>query len=99
MREESGRIGIEANCSLLMRPITKWILISLGGGLLITVALLLLSADLFIEIIVLGIGHLGAVARMLLWPVSAALYLVGPGPNLGPPEKHMHEWTPVHDIA
>ena len=82
-----------------MRPTTKWISVSLGGGLLITVGLLLLSADMFIDIIVVGYGQLGAITKMLLWPVSAVLYLVGPGPNLGPPEKHMHEWTPVQDVA
>ena len=85
--------------NILMRPIPKWLMISLGGGLLITVTLLLLRADVFIDIIVVGYGQLGAITKMLLWPVSAVLYLVGPGPNLGPPEKHMHEWTPVHEIA
>jgi len=64
-----------------------------------SVALLLLKADLFIEIIVVGYGKLGAISKMLLWPVSAVLHLVGPGPNLGPPEKHMHEWTLVQDVA
>jgi hypothetical protein len=74
-------------------------MISVGGGLLITVALLLLKTDLFIDIIVVGYGQLGAITKMTLWPVSAVLHLVGPGPNLGPPEKHMHEWTPVQDVA
>jgi hypothetical protein len=83
----------------LMRPIRKWMMISVGGGFLITVALLLLKTDLFIDIIVVGYGQLGAITKRLFWPVSAVLYLVGPGPTLGPPEKHMHEWTPVHDIA
>src|SRR5690349_2640629 len=82
-----------------MRPLPKWIMISGGGGLLITVGLLLLKADVFIDIIVVGYGQLGAIAKTFLWPVSAVLYLVGPGPNLGPPEKHMHEWTPVQDVA
>src|SRR5258706_4851570 len=85
-----------------MRPLTKWILISLAGGLLITVALLFLRDDVFSDIIDLigaGYGQLGRILKILLWPVSALLYLVGPGPSLGPPEKHMHEWTPVHDIA
>lgn len=85
--------------NILNRQIVKWIVISLGGGFLITVALLILRADVFINIIVVGYGQLGAIPKMLLWPVSAILYLAGPGPNLGPPEKHMHEWTPVHDIA
>src|SRR5882724_2811412 len=83
----------------LMRPITKWMMISFGGGLLITVVLLLLKADMFIDTIVIGYGHLGAITKMLFWPVAALLYLVGPGPTLGPPENHMHEWTPVHEIA
>ena len=82
-----------------MRPILKWIIISLGGGLLITVFLLRLTADMFIDTIVVGYGQLGAITKMLLWPVSAVLYLVGPGPNLGPPEKHMHKWTPFQNVA
>ena len=85
--------------TFLMRPIPKWLMISLGGGLLITVFLLLLTADMFIDTIVVGYGQLGAITKMLLWPVSAVLHLVGPGPNLGPPESHMHEWTPVQDVA
>jgi len=82
-----------------MRPILKWMIISLGGGLLITVALLLLREDLYIDIIGVGYDQLGAITKVLLWPVAGVLYLVGPGPNLGPSEMHMHEWTPVHEIA
>src|SRR2546427_7100036 len=84
--------------NIFKRPILKWMIISLGGGLLITVALLLLREDLYIDIIGVGYGHLGAITKMLFWPVAALLYLVGPGPTLGPPENHMHEWTPVHEI-
>jgi hypothetical protein len=35
----------------------------------------------------------------VLWPIAVCLYLLGPGPNLGPAEKHLHEWTPVQDFA
>jgi len=85
-----------------MRLLTKWLMISLGGSLLITVTLLLLRGDVFSDIIdniVLGDGQLGAIVKTIFWPVSTVLYLVGPGPLLGPPEKHRYEWTPVHDIA
>ena len=85
--------------TFLMRPIPKWLMISLGGGLLITVFLLLLTADMFIDTIVVGYGQLGAITKMLFWPVAAVLYLVGPGPNIGPPEMHGHEGTPVHILA
>ncbi len=44
-----------------MRPILKWMIISLGGGLLITVALLLLREDLYIDIIGVGYDQLGAI--------------------------------------
>jgi hypothetical protein len=26
-------------------------------------------------------------------------HLIGLGPSIGPSERHMHEWTPVHFLA
>jgi hypothetical protein len=34
-----------------------------------------------------------------LWPVAALVYLSGPGPNIGTPEKPIHEGTPVQLFA
>ena len=44
-------------------------------------------------------GLLAAVVKVILWPVSVCLHLVGPGPNIGTAEKPLHEWTPVEDFA
>lgn len=37
--------------------------------------------------------------RILFWPVTVLMYLAGPGPLVGPPERNMHEFTPVHLVA
>jgi hypothetical protein len=36
---------------------------------------------------------------VLFWPVTAITYLVGPGPNIGTPEKPIQEGTPVQLFA
>jgi hypothetical protein len=69
------------------------LLISIGGGISIVVLLFLLD----VEGIVLSPPN--AVVKVLLWPVAVCLYLVGPGPRIGPPDKNFHEWTPVHSLA
>src|SRR5262249_43285639 len=74
----------------------KWLLISIGGGLLTSVGLVLLTND---PSVIFLLPAPGTILRPLLWPVTAMLYLAGPGPNIGSPERHMHEWTPVHDVA
>jgi hypothetical protein len=42
---------------------------------------------------------LNIVAKILLWPITAFMQLAGAGPRIGPPEKNMHEATPVHVLA
>lgn len=37
--------------------------------------------------------------KIIPWPVPLCLYLSGPGPSVGPPEKHYHEGTPIQLIA
>src|SRR5262245_28778537 len=74
----------------------KWLLISVGGGLLTSVGLVLLTNH---PSVIFLLPAPGTILRPLLWPVTAMVYLAGPGSNIGPPERHMHEWTPVHDIA
>jgi hypothetical protein len=77
---------------------TVWLLVSVAGGVLMAV-ILFVFADTSIDAVVGVPGPLGAVANVVLWPVTACLYLSGPGPNIGSPEKHWHEWTPVQDFA
>jgi len=78
-----------------MRLIWKWLMVSVGGGIVLTVGLLFFSDPLPINLS----GPVATVARVVLWPVTICLYLSGPGANIGPPEKHQHEWTPVQDLA
>ena len=82
-----------------MRLKTRWLLVSVVGGVLIAVVFVFVSAETPIGVGVGVPGPLEAVAKELLWPIAVCLYLSGPGPNIGSPEKHLHEWTPVQDFA
>ena len=82
-----------------MRLKTRWLLVSLGGALLIAAVLLFVSVDTPIGVGIGVPGSVGAVAKIVLWPIAVCLYLSGPGPNIGSAEKHLHEWTPVQDFA
>jgi membrane associated rhomboid family serine protease len=73
-----------------MPGLKRRLLISLVCGFLVAAALIAV-VDLF--------DPPEIITNVLLWPVAACVYLVGPGPNIGPPEKHMHEGTPVHVLA
>jgi hypothetical protein len=73
-----------------MRSLTRQLLISLVGGFLVAAALIA---------VVDSFEPPEIITDVLLWPVAACVYLVGPGPSIGPPEKHMHEGTPVHVVA
>ena len=66
-----------------------WLTIGLGGGVLLTACILWFDPEPLIFL------QDRMTTRVLLWPVSALLALVGPGPKLGT----RYEWTPVHDIA
>jgi hypothetical protein len=78
-----------------MRLIWKWVMVSVGGGILLTAGLFFFSVPLTVNLS----GPLATVAKVVLWPVTISVYLSGPGPNIGPPEKHWHEWTPVQDFG
>src|SRR5215469_282460 len=82
-----------------MRLKTRWLLVSAGGAVLIAAVLLFASIDTPVGIGVEIPGSVGAVAKVVLWPIAVCLYLAGPGPNIGPAEKHLHEWSPVQDFA
>jgi hypothetical protein len=81
-----------------MRLKTKWLLVSAAGGVIAAV-LLFVSLGTPIGVGVGVPGSLGAVAKVVLWPIAVCLYLSGPGPNIGSAEKHLQEWTPVQDFA
>jgi hypothetical protein len=80
-----------------MRLRAKWLLVSVVGGVSIAVALFF--SDTLFDAVADVPGPLGAVANVVMWPVAACLYLSGTDPNIGIPEKHLHEWTPVQDFA
>ncbi|SRR5713101_140366 len=71
----------------------KQLIISFGGAIFIIVLLYILD----VEGLVLFPPN--GVARVLLWPVAVCLWLVGPGPRIGPPDKNWHEFTPTHSLA
>jgi hypothetical protein len=71
----------------------KQLIISVGGGAFITVLLYLLDLEVSL------LYPPNAFAKVLLWPVTVCLYLAGPGPRIGAPDKNFHEWTPVHSLA
>ncbi len=77
-----------------MRLIWKWLLVSVGGGILLSVGVI------FLDPLAFNLPRpVAAVAKIVLWPVTICLHLSGPGPNIGPTQKHWHEWTPVQDLA
>jgi len=80
-----------------MRLKTKWLLVSVAGGLLIAVALFF--SDTLFDAVADVPAPLGAAANVVLWPVAVCVHLSGPGPNIGTPQKPFHEWTPVQDFA
>jgi hypothetical protein len=83
-----------------MRLKTRWLLVSLGGALLIAAILLFVSIDTpFLGVGADMPGSAVTAGKVVLWPVAVCLYVAGPGPSIGPPEKHLHEWTPVQDFA
>lgn len=78
-----------------MRLFWRWLLVSVGGGLLLTL-LLLAFADRWVADVP---GPVLVIAKIVLWPVVVCIELSGPGPSIGPPEKHGHEGTPVQFLA
>ena len=78
-----------------MRLLWKWSLVSVGGAALVTV-LLFVFADNWAPDVP---GPVASVATIVLWPVTVCVNLTGPGPSIGPPEKHWQEGTPVQFLA
>jgi len=78
-----------------MRFSTKWLIFSLGGGILITAVLLVFPSALPDTMP----APLDPIAAMVLWPVAVCEFLVGPGPRVGSPNHHLHEGTPLNMLA
>ena len=80
-----------------MHLLTKWLLTSIGGCILITAGLLALPdsvVDFTIDNPVVD-----RAVDVVFWPMAVCVYLSGPGVPIGPPEKHMYEGTPVQIVA
>ena len=82
-----------------MRLIWKWLLVSVGGGVLVTCALFALPDTLLVSPANKPHPIVDRVVEAVFWPIAVCVYLSGPGVPIGPPEKHSYEATPVQFIA
>jgi hypothetical protein len=82
-----------------MRLISKWLLVSLGGAVLFTVALSTWPDRLIDAPDDKPDSFRDRVVEDIFWPLAVCVYLSGHGAPIGPPEKHMYEATPVQVIA
>jgi hypothetical protein len=86
----SDEYGMHPNTRRGSRSRAARVVVSILFGILITGAVLLVSAD----------SLLGPrFAQILLFPATLFLRAAGPGPNIGGPEHPMHELTVVHLAA
>jgi len=85
-----------------MRLLTKWLLVSVGGGLILS-AVFIFAPDSWTDPLLNLMDTSDPVAvealQVVFWPVSVCVHLSGPGAPIGPPEKHMYEGTPVQMVA
>ena|SRR6266849_4493045 len=82
-----------------MRLIWKWLLVSLGGGVLVIVALFTLPERLIDSAEDKPHPAVDKAVEVVFWPIAVCVYLSGRGAPIGQPEKHMYEATPVQVIA
>jgi hypothetical protein len=82
-----------------MRLIWKWLLVSLGGAVVITIALSTLPDRLIDTPDNKASDLRDRVIEIVFWPIAVCVYLSGHGAPIGPPEKHLYEATPVQVIA
>jgi hypothetical protein len=74
--------------------------VSVGGAVLITGVLFGFAGVIPPPALVAEqLGFPGAVASVLLWPVTLCLRLAGPGPRVGLILQPQYEWTPAHEFA
>ena len=79
-----------------MRLRWQWLLVSVCGAVLVAVFLFAFTGD--------WVGPdlpapLASLVKVVFWPVTVLVSLSGPGSNIGPPDKHWHEGTPVQFFA
>lgn len=78
-----------------MRLRTRWLILSVGGGIVVTALL-----SIFPQLLDISFPPaVDLVSVPLLWPVVVCEHLVGPGPSMGSPGRHLHEGTPIHLLA
>jgi hypothetical protein len=77
----------------------KWLLVSVGGGVLVTFTLFALPDTVLDAPESKTHPIVDKIVEVVFWPIAACVYLSGPGAPIGPPEKHMYEGTPVQVIA
>ena len=82
-----------------MRLVWKWLLVSLGGAVFITIALSTLPDRLIDAPDDRPSALRDRVIEIVFWPIAVCVYLSGHGAPIGPPEKHMYEATPVQVLA
>jgi len=84
---------------VFMRLVTKWLLTSIGGGVLVTAALVALPDTFLVSAEDKPHPIADKVVEAVFWPIAVCVHLSGPGVPIGPPEKHMYEGTPVQLVA
>jgi hypothetical protein len=85
-----------------MHLMKKWMVLSFGGGLLVTGAItvvLVLFADVLTKIGTDAPGPAEAVAKIVFWAATTTPHLVRPSPNIGVPQKNLDEWTLFQDFV
>ena len=78
-----------------MRLGTQWLIVSVGGGALAAAAFLVFPTVLSPSFP----PSLDQIIRVIFWPVVLCEHVVGSGPSIGPPERHLHEGTPIQLLA
>jgi hypothetical protein len=84
-----------------MRLRTKWLLTSIGGGVLVAAGLLFVPDPFFLAEDDGAHPLIDKVLQAVFWPVPICVYVSGPGSAIGvdPQGKTHYEATPVQLIA
>jgi hypothetical protein len=82
-----------------MRLIWKWLLVSVGGGIVVSVALSTLPDRLIDSPEYQPHPMVDKAVEVVFWPIAVCVYLSSHGAPVEPPEKHMYEATPIQVIA
>jgi hypothetical protein len=84
-----------------MRQRTKWLLTSIGGGVLVAAGLLFVPDPFFISEGDRAYPLTDKILQAVFWPVPLSVYVSGPGASIGvdPQRKPRYEATPVQLIA